>query len=250
MFRRTDPVGTPGQTPLASPRLLVAIDARGRASLRSFRQRPSQQAAMAGDPPVADARQAGERARDWRHGRASGEQAHDGRHGVSPRVARPVRKDEVRRLEPLLRTQVGQQALRLRALERHGSQPTGAIEPQELRQRPPAEAAVAVVEDDRARLARIAALEGSAPRGRHGAPAGKTSGAGGIRTPGPSKRPAAFKAAAINQTLPPLQSCQADIGSPTADRQTLSAHFVRHLLPERTPSPSRGSTGPSQTGTA
>src|SRR5262249_38869987 len=56
---------------------------------------------------------------------------------------------------------------------------------------------------------------------RHGAPGldypgldlGFCCGAGGIRTPGSLARPAAFKAAAINRTLPPLPA-----GSPPSER--------------------------------
>ena len=67
-----------------------------------------------------------------------------------------------------------------------------------------------------------------APAGARGAEL-RVSGAGGIRTPGPRERPAAFKAAAINRTLPPLQAGTPPVGSPTGARA--GTLFIRYSQP-------------------
>src|SRR5262252_8055728 len=59
---------------------------------------------------------------------------------------------------------------------------------------------------------------------------GRWSGAGGIRTPGSRERPAAFKAAAINRTLPPLQAGTPPAGSPTGARADTLLSGTRNRL--------------------
>src|SRR5205814_384436 len=116
-------------------------------------QDPRQPEAMASGEPIGAFGDSGKRREEGRERAAAGKQSREGFGGSPRREEPPVSADEMPRIEARLGSDRREQARPLIALDRNRTHALPAIPGEDLVERPPAEAAVLVVQQDTLRRA-------------------------------------------------------------------------------------------------